>query len=110
MATNSRWEIDDLVYLEVSARIGFLESYKVTNIIKSRARWLYTINVEQKPPSEPTIGDFIDIKRTRMLWFDESELINFEEALLLAKSSTENKLTKINNLLHKYFPDGTETG
>jgi hypothetical protein len=107
--TNPRWEIGDQVYLDASARIGFLESYKVTNIVRSRTRWLYTIDVEQKPPAEPTIGDFIDIKNKRMLWFDESELVDFHEALLLAQNALQLKLNKINQLLHKYFPDGTET-
>ena len=108
--TAPRWEINELVYLDASARIGFLEAYKVTNIVKSRTRWLYTIDVEQKPPAEPTIGDFIDIKKTRMLWFDESELIDFENALLLAENALTLKLNKIVQLKHKYFPDGTETG
>lgn len=104
-----KWQIDDLVYLEASARIGFLESYKVSNVVGSRGRWLYTINVDQKPPAEPTIGDFIDIKKTRMLWFDESELISFEEALYLVKHSLELKLNKVNVLINKYFPSGTGT-
>ena len=60
MANAPRWDVGDEVYLDASARIGFLESYKVTNVVRSRQRWLYTINVEQKPPAEPTIGDFID--------------------------------------------------
>jgi hypothetical protein len=104
-----KWQIDDLVYLEASARIGFLEAYKVSNVVNSRGRWIYTINVEQKPPAEPTIGDFIDIKKNRMLWFDESELIDFHEALLLVKHSLELKLNKVNALIHKYFPSGTGT-
>jgi len=105
-----KYNLNDLVYLDASARIGFLESYRVTNVVRNRNRWVYTIDVEQNPPAEPTIGGFNDIKKHRMLWFDESELIDFEEALLLAENALELKLNKVRQMRHKYFPDGTETG
>lgn len=110
MPTTPKYDINDVIYLEASARIGFLEAYKVTNVVRSRSRWLYTVDVEQRPPAEPTIGGYIDIKQGRMLWFDESELTDLHTALLLAKNALELKLNNINNQLHKYFPDGTETG
>jgi len=104
-----RWQVDDLVYLEASARIGFLESYKVSNVVSNRGRWIYTINIEQKPPAETTVMDFNDLKNTRMLWFGENELISFEDALYLVKHSLELKLNKVNALINKYFPSGTGT-
>jgi hypothetical protein len=103
------YSIGDVVYLESSARIGFLESYKVSNIARVRNSWLYTIDVAQKPPAEPTVMAYVDLKQTRTLYFDERELISFESALLLVKASLERKLNEANRLLHKYFPDGTES-
>jgi hypothetical protein len=104
-----KYGINDLVYLETSARVGFLEAYKVSNVVRSRGRWLYTISVGEKPPAETTLGGMVDLKRSEMLWFDEAELIDFHEALLLVKHSLELKLAKANALLHKYFPEGTAT-
>jgi hypothetical protein len=104
-----KYSINDVVYVESSARIGFLEAYKVTNIVRSRGKWLYTINLFEKPPAETTIADMIDIKRQRLLYFDESELVDFHEALLLVKNSLDLKRNKIQILLDRYFPDGTET-
>jgi len=98
------------VYVEASARIGFIEAYKITNIVRSRGRWIYTIDVNPKPPAEATIMDYVDVKQVKKLWFDEAELIGLEDALLLAKHSLELKLNKINQMLQKYFPSGTETG
>lgn len=102
-----KWSINDVVYLESSARIGFLESYKVTNIVRARGVWVYTIDVAQKPPAEATVMDMVDLKSTRILYFDERELISFHDALLLVKASLTTKLTKTEQLIRKYFPDGT---
>ncbi len=108
--TRPAWGINDLVYLDTSARVGFLESYRVSNVVRSRGRWLYTIGVKEKPPAETTLGGMVDLKRSTDLWFDESELVGFHEALLLAQHSLQLKLNKIDSLLHRYFPEGTETG
>jgi len=104
-----RYGISDLVYLEASARIGFLESYRVSNVVRTRGRWLYTIGIEQKAPAETTLGGMVDLKSSQTLWFDESELVDLHDALLLAKNSLQLKLNKVNQLIHKYFPNGTET-
>jgi hypothetical protein len=100
--------MNQIVYVEASARIGFLEAYKISNIVRNKGRWVYTIDVSQKPPSEPTIMDYNDIKNSKVLWFDEGELIGLHDALLLAKHALELKLTKINQLIEKYFPSGSE--
>jgi hypothetical protein len=104
-----RYGIDDLVYLETSARVGFLEAYRVSNVVRSRGRWLYTISVEPKPPAETTLGGMVDLKSSETLWYDEAELIDFHEALLLTQNSLQLKLNKVNALLNKYFPEGTAT-
>ena len=109
MSTPSpKWEMNQQVYLEASARIGFLEAYKISNIIRNRGRWLYSIDVHQKTPSETTVSDYNDLKTASTLWFDESELIGLHDALLLAKNALDLKLNKINQLLNKYFPSGSE--
>jgi hypothetical protein len=103
-----KWKIGDTVYLEVSARIGFLEAYRVSGIFKIRGSWAYTIAIGPKPPAEPTIGDAIDIKRDHTLYFDERELIGLHEALLLAKDALNKKIIKIQQLLDRHFPGGTD--
>jgi hypothetical protein len=108
-ASKPNWDIGDLVYVEASAKVGFLEAYKVSNIVRARGRWLYTIDVNQKPPSEPTVMSMVDIKNTDQIFFDESELINYKDALLLMKRSLDIKTKRVNQLIKKYFPEGTET-
>jgi hypothetical protein len=109
MAVAPTWEINDVVYLETSARIGFLEAVKVSNVVRARGRWFYTINVNQRPPAETTVGGFNDLKQGRLLFFDEAELIGLQEALLLARNSLQLKLSKINALIDQHFPEGTDS-
>lgn len=108
MATPApKWSVDNIVYIQASAKVGFLEAYKVSGIHRIRGRWTYSIDIMQKPPSEPSIGDMIDIKQERVMYFDENELIDFHEALLLVKNGLDSKRNKIQQMLDKYFPTGT---
>ncbi len=103
------WSISDIAYLISSAKIGFLEAYQITGVTRIRGRWLYTIDVAQRPPSEATVMDRVDLKNPRTMYFDERELIGYEEALLLQRAALTRKLNQANELLDKHFPDGSES-
>ena len=112
MAT-PRWDIEDLVYLLASAKLGFLESYRVDSIRKIPTGWVYTIDIAQKPPAETTISDSVDLKQDRCggprrhLYFSEGELVSMEEALVLAIDSLEIRKNKLQATYDRLFPSGT---
>lgn len=108
------WSIGDRVYLEASAKLGFLESYFVGSIQRSSAGWVYTIDVTQTPPAQTTIGDSLDLKQgkcgpVRSLYFNESELISYQEALVLAINNLETRKNKLQAIYDRQFPSGTES-
>lgn len=94
--------IDDVVYLRASAAIGFLESYKISNIQFNSGRnsWIYVIGLNYNVTGAPiTIGDNITLKggshEDKILYFTENELINFCEAAAMVESVLENRLARI---------------
>jgi len=103
------WSITDIVYLLASAKIGHLEAYQITGVTRIRGKWLYTIDVAQRLPSEATVMDMVDLKNPRTMYFDERELIGMEEAFLLVRAALTRKLNKINELIDKHFPNGSES-
>lgn len=80
--------IDDIVYLLASARRGFLESYRIDNVIyePKDGTWVYLINVKRSPIAGQTVGHFRDLRIHGSLYFSEAELIDYctavETALL----------------------------
>lgn len=110
MAATPRWNIGDLVYIQASAKLGFLESYKVDSLRKIATGWVYTIDITQKPPAETTISDSVDLKQDRCggplrhLYFNESELITMQEALILAINNLEIRKNKLQATYDKLFP------
>lgn len=89
------YSIGDLVYIVASAKIGFLESYKITGIhSKTGGKYVYQINLKERHPNEKTIGDAVDLKRSRSLFFDESELTDFCTASSLRITYLQRKLSE----------------
>jgi hypothetical protein len=92
--TIPQFKIGDLIYLKSSAQIGFLESYRITEVFQvMKDRWLYKIAIEKNPPTSQTVGDRIDLKTYADLIFDESELLTYCEAQELVVISLERRLT-----------------
>lgn len=92
------YQIDDIVYLKASAVLGFLESYKITNLFYDPARntWVYSIDLKPNPSGAPTsIGDHITLKNNHTLFFIEDELITFCDAAHDVKSNLELRLARI---------------
>jgi hypothetical protein len=108
MAIVSAFKIDDVVYLRSSAQIGFLEAYKVTGIFQLRNdRYVYTIDINKRPPSAQTVGDHIDLKGIRTLYFTEDELLTFCEAETLVVQSLERRLAVEKARLAAKCPSGS---
>ena len=112
MANAPTWNINDTVYLEASAKLGFLESYLIYSIHKTTYGWVYQINVTQKLPADRTVGDSLDLKQstsgsTKYMYFKESELISFREALDIAILNLDSRSTKLKAIRDQHFPSGS---
>lgn len=80
-----RFKIGEVVYLVESAALGELEAYKIGALKQTSPDiWVYQIFIEQKPPTEQTVGDRIDLKEPRDLFYEESELFTVCEAIQTA--------------------------
>ncbi len=87
------YQIGDIVYLVASAKRGFLEAYRV-ELIHAQAsnKWVYQIDLKARRPNEKTIGDAVDLKRRRSVFFAEAELTDFCSANQLTIDYLQRKL------------------
>lgn len=94
MATSPSYSIGDVVYLTSSAKIGFLESYKVSSIGQATAgKWVYQITLAPVPPTATmTVGDTVNHRNLKTLYFDESELMDYPTASQLQIDSLTRRL------------------
>jgi len=93
MSATPAYQIDDEVFLIASAKIGFLESYRITSIHSITAnKFAYQINIREKGPSETTVGDYINTKYSRILYFGEEELTDFCGAINLQVTNLQRRL------------------
>ena len=95
MATLPKYRINDLVYLQTSAYIGKLESYRVDSLQNKGGGWVYRAIVEQRPPSEVSVNDRNDLKEPKELLFIESELITGCEAMAIAVTVLDRQYGKL---------------
>lgn len=94
--TAPKFKIGDVVYLLEPASLGELDAYRIGAIHqKSIGVWIYQIFIDQKPPREQTVGDRIDLKESRNLFYDEGELLDLCEAVDIA---IDNIQTRVNRL------------
>lgn len=93
------YQIDDEVYLVASAKKGFLEAYRISAIRSiSKGAYVYQINIRPKQPNEATVGDSVDLKSNRALFFSESELTDFCSAVELQITNLGSQLAKAQSL------------
>ena len=100
-----KFDINTVIYLRSSAIIaGNIESYKVVMVGKgSNGLWIYRVDIPVKPPAiVATVGDMNTNKRSYNIDFPESELCTLCEAVALAISFHNNKLTKLHNIVTAY--------
>ncbi len=90
-----KFRINDLVYLESSARVGRLESYRVSGIqLLGTRNWIYQFIIDQRPPAEATVGDRVDLKEGTELFFSEAELLEACEAMPIVIDTLERTIRK----------------
>lgn len=89
------FKIGEVVYLVESAALGELEAYKIGALKQTSPDvWVYQIFIEQKPPTEQTVGDRIDLKESRDLFYEESELFTLCEAIQTAINNVEIRINR----------------
>lgn len=85
----------DVIYLETSARIGFLEPYTISEVVQtSNGKFRYRIFIGPNPPANQTFGSSNDLRRgVTQILFGQVELVTFCDAIALVVRSLELKLT-----------------
>jgi len=96
---NPKYSIGDIIYLRESASLGFLEAYKVTGITStSPGRIVYYIDVSNGSPIV-NFGERITNQNRPALYFDETELIAYCDALTMIRTYLTTQLTAVNSKL-----------
>ena len=93
------FNINDAVYLRSSAGVGYLESYIIDNIIKRGSKWLYHIFLSEFKPAAQTYSDKNIFASTSNLFFDESELVDYCDALVLARTSLDRRINLLSTTI-----------
>ncbi len=95
MATGPLYKINDIVYLVESAVLGELEAYKIGAIQQATpGRWIYQIFIDKRPPDTQTAEDRVDLKLTRQMFYDESELTTLCLAVNMALTNMERRINR----------------
>lgn len=91
-----KFKIGDVVYLVESAALGELEAYKIGGLKQVTAgTWVYQIYIEQKGPTEQTVGDRVDLKEPREMFYEEIEVFTLCEAI---QTAINNLVIRINRI------------
>ena len=95
-----QFAIQDVVYLTESAKVGSLESYKVSQVRQDLSGvWKYTISVPPKPPlNGPTFGDRLSLKSSLDFELEESALCTYCEAIDLALAAATARVASLTQL------------
>jgi len=103
--------VDDIVYILASARRGFLESYKINNVIYNPEDegWVYLINIRRSPSAGQTVGHFRDLRISGSLYFREAELIDYCMALDSAVTYHQRQVASLEAKLNARCNGGTGT-
>lgn len=97
--SSPKYVVDDVVYLAESAKIGAIESYRVSGVRQdATGEWLYKLSVPPRPPINiTTIGDRITPHRSVSVDWEvsESELATYCEVLDIAISVLQANLDNL---------------
>lgn len=98
--SNPKFDIGDIIYLEESAKLGFLESYSISTVRQDAdGTWIYSISVPMRPPhNNMTYGDRITLRNDIVFEIAESDIIDFCDAVDLAISTKQSELSKLQSL------------
>lgn len=94
------YNIDDVIYLLESAKIGFIESYRISEVRQdSTGSWLYKISVSPRAPiGGPTYGDRLTLKTSMDFELRESELCDYCTAVDFALAAARAQVVKLEAL------------
>lgn len=108
---NPKFNVDEVVYLTESAKVGSIESYKVSGVRQDPSgAWLYRISIPRRPPnSNMTYGDRNALRRDLDFELSEDELTTFCNAVEIALVAAENNANRIRRLKDTYCADETES-
>jgi hypothetical protein len=102
------WSIGDVVYLRESAAIGFLEAHAIAAIHILNGRIIYYMKSSiAPPPAIAGFGERITHQNRASLYWEESELISYCDALKLCQLNLQTQLAAIEAKLAG-CPDSTE--
>ena len=101
MADIPKYTIRADAYLRTSASIGYLEKVRVASVVQvNQGSWAYGIaHAAASPGAVPTISDRINYAQSTQVYYSESELVTYCEALGLAKVYLEYQLAKVEIML-----------
>ena len=99
--TTPKYAIGQSVYSRESAALGFLEAYQVRTITQvSQNRIVYwMVTGFSGPTVTPTMGDRVTNMYRPNVWFEESELITYCDALILAKANVDAQSAALAQLI-----------
>lgn len=106
---NPIYKVNDVVYLIESAKVGFVESYRVSEVRQdSTGAWLYKISVNPRAPiGGPTFGDRLTLKTSLDFELRESELCDYCTALNFALIAARAQVIRLEALKSTHCPDGS---
>lgn len=104
-----RFSPEDIIYLVSSAKLGWLESYQVTQVRSVGSTYRYTILIKPQVPlnSLQTVGDRNNLSKSRIIELKEEDICTHCEALILARTYLENRLVEINTAISTFSCEGT---
>lgn len=91
---DARFSIGDNIFVKASANLGFLETYKVTNIHKRPgvAEFMYELDIHG---TAKVNNPYLNLNKFRQMFFREPELIDLCEALNTALIALDRKIARL---------------
>jgi len=91
------YKLNDAIYLEESATLGFLESYRVDGIEydTESGQWLYLAVIRMNGPETDTVIDSYNLRKIQRLRFGENKITDICGALDLAIAKLQANLTQL---------------
>lgn len=104
-----RFSPEDIIYIVASAKLGWLESYQVTQVRSVGSTYRYTILIKPKTSSNllQTVGDRNNLSKYRIIELKEEDICTQCEALILARTYLENRLAEINSSISSFGCEGS---
>jgi len=95
------YEIGQKLYLRESAALGYLEAVQITGItLGEHSAWLYSYAQEVGQQQGSTYGDRRSLVFGKIIYLDESELVDYCTALGLVKANLQARMNEIDRLFN----------